>query len=268
MKSKFQQLLIMKADTAEKSILNKLYAFILDLLFPIYCIGCSAEGEWICSECFEKIELLKKQACPICGVESKTGARCFNCRAKTELDGVIAATAYFVKDRKESLAKKAIHFFKYRFVKDLAGPLAAIISRQIKNRQVVKIEKTFIFGPDMNNKLIVPVPLHPKRFRWRGFNQAELLAEDIAKYFDLPLEKSALARQKNNIPQVEVRDRRERMENIKDAFVCIGAEKIKGKIVILVDDVATTSATLGECAKALKKSGAKEVWGVVVARGG
>lgn len=249
-------------------ILKKSYIFILDLLFPVYCLGCSAEGKWICGNCLEKIEFLKKQACPICGVESKTGARCFNCRAKTELDGVIAATAYFGKERKESLAKKAIHIFKYQFVKDLAGPLAAIIGRQIKNRQVVKIEKTFIFGPDMNNKLIVPVPLHPKRFRWRGFNQAELLAENLAKYFKLPLEKTALARQKNNIPQAEVRDRRERMENIKDAFICVDGAKVKDKIVILVDDVATTSATLGECAKALKNSGAKEVWGVVAARGG
>ncbi len=258
---------IMKTDMAEKSFLEECYIFILDLLFPIYCLGCGEEGRWICEECSEKIELLKKQACPVCGAESRTGARCFNCRAKTELDGVIAATAFWGKDKKEGFAKKAIHIFKYRFVKDLAEPLAEVIIRQIKNRQIIKIEESFIFGPDMNNKIIIPVPLHIKRFRWRGFNQAELLAENIARYFKLPLEKTALVRQKNNIPQVEVRDRRERIENIKDAFLCIEAEKIKDKIVILIDDVATTSATLGECAKALKSSGAKEVWGVVVARG-
>ncbi len=259
---------IMKVFMPERSVLIKIYTFILDILFPIYCLGCGEEGEWICSKCFGKIEFLKKQACPVCGAESRTGARCFNCRAKTELDGVIAAAAYFEKDKKESLVKKAIHIFKYRFVKDMAGPLASVIARQLKNRQIIKLEKAIIFGLDMDDKIIIPVPLHPKRFRWRGFNQAELLAEKIAKYFDLPLEKSALARQKNNIPQVEVRDRRERIKNIKDAFVCVDGAKVKDKIVILIDDVATTSATLGECAKPLKYSGAKEVWGAVVARGG
>ncbi len=250
-----------------RTFLEQLYVFILDLLFPVYCLGCGCEGEWICEACSEKIELLKKQACPVCGAESRTGARCFNCRAKTELDGVIAATAFWGKDKKESLVKEAIHVFKYRFVKDLAGPLAAIIIRQIRNRQIVKTKEAFIFGPDMDNKIIIPVPLHSKRFRWRGFNQAELLADNIAAHFRLPFAKTALIRQKNNIPQAEVRDRRERIENIKDAFVCAEAEKIKDKTVILVDDVATTSATLGECAKALKSSGAKEVWGVVAARG-
>ncbi len=257
----------MKADLTQKSVLEKCYVFILDLLFPVYCLGCGEEGEWICDECSGKIELLKKQACPVCGAESRTGARCFNCRAKTELDGVIAATAFWGKDRKESLAKEAIHVFKYRFVKDMAGSLAEIIIRQIKHRQIIKPEETYIFGQDMNNKIIIPVPLHIKRFRWRGFNQAELLADSIAALFKIPLDKMALVRQKNNIPQVEVRDRRQRIGNIKDAFVCVDSAKVKDKRVILIDDVATTSATLGECAKALKNAGAKEVWGVVVARG-
>ncbi len=252
---------------AEKSGLNKIYTFVLDILFPIFCLGCGREGEWICKTCAKKIELLKKQACPVCGNESRTGARCFNCRAKTELDGVIAATAFWGKDKKESLAKEAIHIFKYRFVKDLAAPLADLMIKQLKNIQIIKLEKTIIFGLDAEDKIIIPVPLHPKRFRWRGFNQAESLAEIIAGDFKLPLEKTVLARQKNNIPQVELKDRRERMENIRDAFVCVDGAKIKDKTIILIDDVATTSATLGECAKALKSSGAKEVWGVVVARG-
>lgn len=248
-------------------ILKKCYIFILDILFPVYCLGCGEEGEWICPVCLEKIELLKKQACPVCGVESLTGARCFNCRVKTDLDGVIASAAYFGKERRESLVKKAIHIFKYKLVKDLARPLAAIMARQLKGRQVIKKEKIIMFAPDTNNKIIVSVPLHIKRFRWRGFNQAELLADEISKYFNLPLERSVLVREKNNIPQAEVKERRERIENIRDAFICTDSAKVKDKTVILVDDVATTSATLGECAKALKKSGAKEVWGVVIARG-
>lgn len=257
-----------------KNVLKKTGVFVLDVIFPVYCLSCAEEGEWICKECFKKIELLKKQACPICGNESKGGARCFNCRNKSELDGVISAAAYWnpgnrdAEETKNGLVKKAVHVFKYRFVKDLSKLLAELMIGQLKNRQIVKKPALIPFGPDIeNDKIIVPVPLHPKRLRWRGFNQAELLAKNLADYFKLPMENSALIRKRNNIPQVEVKDRRERMENIKDAFDCIRPEAVKGKTIILIDDVCTTSATLSECAKVLKKSGAREVWGAVVARG-
>lgn len=272
-----------------KDFLRNTSTFILDIIFPIQCLYCSEEGEWICKECFKKIELLKKQACPICGNESRGGARCFNCRNKSELDGVISAAAYWKsahptdstsssqagpeqaaksEETKDGLVKKAVHVFKYRFVKDLSKPLAKLMAEQLKNRQIIKKEKPIPFGPDIeNDKIVIPVPLHPKRLRWRGFNQAELLAKNLADYFELPLENYILIRKRNNIPQVEIKDRRERMENIKGAFDCAMPEAVKNKKVILVDDVCTTSATLSECAKVLKKSGAREVWGAVVARG-
>lgn len=123
-----------------KIYLEKIYIFVLDLLFPIYCIGCAKEGEWICAECLEKINLLKIQACPICGAESKTGSRCFNCRNKSDMDGVIAAAAYWEpktaneKEKVKNLVKEAIHIFKYRFVKDLAIPLSNLMIKQLRNR--------------------------------------------------------------------------------------------------------------------------------------
>jgi len=266
-----------------KNFLKKGGNFILDLIFPISCLGCGAEGEWICRDCFGKIKLLEKQACPICGADSPTGARCFNCRNKSELDGVIAAAAYWrrnpgEKETKGTLVKEAIHIFKYRFVKDLAQPLSALMAEQLKNRRICKKsacggsagggKNSIPFGPDIpENRIIIPVPLHPKRFRWRGFNQAELLAENLAKRFDVPLEKSLLARAKNNIPQAEIKERRARLENIRGAFNCAESPKLKDKTVILVDDVCTTAGTMSECAKVLKDSGAREVWGAVVARG-
>lgn len=274
---------------AVKPVLEKISAFILDTLFPVHCLACGKEGEWICANCFEKIELLKKQACPICGAESKTGARCFNCRNKSELDGVISAAAYWEPARstlstssgqagsgqaakpeetKNSLVKEAVHVFKYRFVKDLAKPLSGLMVKQLKNRELFRKEKPIPFGPDIDeDRIIIPVPLHPKRFRWRGFNQAELLAENLAKRFSLPIENSVLTRTKNNIPQVEIKERRARLENIRGAFTCSETQKLKNKRIILVDDVSTTAGTLSECANVLKKAGAKEVWGAVVARG-
>lgn len=133
----------------------------------------------------------------------------------------------------------------------------------------MKKEIPIPFGPDIvEDRVVIPVPLHLKRFRWRGFNQSELLAENIASHFNFPLKKSALLRIKNNIPQADIKERRERLENIRGAFSCVDSEIVKGKRVILIDDVCTTSGTMSECAKILKFSGAKEVWGVVAARGG
>lgn len=256
-----------------KNFLKKGGTFILDLIFPVSCLGCGAEGEWICRKCFGKIKLLEKQACPICGADSKTGARCFNCRNKSELDGVITAAAYWHrspggKETENSLVKEAIHIFKYRFVKDLAKPLSDLMAERFRNRELFKKEKSIPFGPDIpENRVIIPVPLHPKRFRWRGFNQAELLAENLAKRFDLPMERSVLLRSKNNIPQAEIKERRARLENIRGAFASSESPKLKNKTIILVDDVCTTAGTLSECAKVLKKSGAREIWGAVAARG-
>lgn len=253
---------------AEKSALNKIYTFALDILFPINCLGCGSEGKWICGVCMKKLKLLNKQSCPICNGESKTGAVCFNCRNKTDLNGVIAATSYTKKEGEANLVKEAIHIFKYRFVKDLSEPLSDLMIKQLHGRQLARKEEGIPFGPDIaEDRIIIPVPLHVKRLRWRGFNQAELLAEKIAEKFDLPLARPALARAKNNIPQVEIKERRERLLNIKDAFQCVNAEAVKDKRVILIDDVCTTSGTMSECARALKSSGAKEVWGAVVARG-
>lgn len=257
-----------------KDFLKESSAFILDILFPVYCLDCGREGEWICEKCFGEIKLLKIQACPICGADSKTGAVCFNCRNKSELNGVIAAIHYKNSNEDEknksgrsNLVKETIHIFKYRFVKDLAKPLSALIIKQLKNRQIVKTEKSIPFGPDISDKIIIPVPLHPKRFRWRGFNQSELLAENIAAYFNLPLEKSVLSRQKNNIPQAEIKNRRDRLENIRGVFQCVNPEAVKNKKIILIDDICTTSGTLSECAKVLKEAGTREVWGAVAARG-
>jgi ComF family protein len=120
--------------------------------------------------------------------------------------------------------------------------------------------------------LIIPVPLHPKRLRWRGFNQAELLAkylgENMTPGFSLPVLSDVLIRQKNTTTQMKIKNYSERQKNMEGAF---GINKennnlIRSKNILLVDDVATTGSTLFECARILKKSGAASVFGIVVAR--
>jgi len=114
--------------------------------------------------------------------------------------------------------------------------------------------------------IIMPVPLHKKRYNWRGFNQAFLLSKYIAKEFHLMVYEDLLIRQKNTKPQSKIKSMIKRRENINGAFSIVKNEFLKNKNVIIIDDVCTTSATLNECAKELKNAGVKNVWGLVVAR--
>lgn len=111
----------------------------------------------------------------------------------------------------------------------------------------------------------MPVPLHKRREIKRGFNQADLLAKEIAEFFKIPYCEDILKRAKNTKPQTETSNHNQRLENIKNAFVCRKPELVAWKRIIIVDDVMTTGATLNECARALKSSGARSVTAFVVA---
>lgn len=176
------------------------------------------------------------------------GQICLRCKPNSFLDGVVVATQY-----EDKIIDKAIHFFKYKGIYSLAQPLSFLLVRVLK--QVNFWEQDWI---------IIPVPLHRRRERHRGFNQARLLADYLANSLDLKVVADLLIRKKFTYPQMKL-DRADRQKNIKNAF---GVNfPIIGKKVILVDDVMTSGSTLEECAKILKQNGAKEVWGAVVARG-
>ena len=269
-------------------ILFKAKNFVFDILFPIQCLGCGVELEnlkskerWICPECLEKIKIRKNQVCSFCGEWSEGGKTHYRCKENTSLDGVWVATEY-----KYEVVNKAIRKFKFKFIKDLSFPLSEILIKSILNvdeygdfqdlalvnfSQESREEKIYI--EEEKNKevetVVIPVPLHKRRHNWRGFNQAFLLAKPIAGRFKLDVYSNVLLRGENTKPQTKVKSIEERGKNIKGAFFvskCLGIrDLIKNKNVIIVDDVCTTSATLKECAKELKKAGAKNVWGLVVA---
>lgn len=235
---------------------QKIKKFFLDTLFPIRCLSCQKEGCWICDKCFRKIALKKDQFCPIC--EKKTtpsGFTCFKCRKKFNIDGILVSLSY-----QNKLVSKAVHLFKYRFIEDLSNSLGkAMLSAILSSELPI---------PD----IIIPVPLHQRRLRWRGFNQADLLAQFISPKitpgFPILFESNCLVRQRYTFPQMKIKNYSARQKNIQNAFKVPGgkANQIKNKRILLVDDVATTGSTLFECAKTLKKSGAREVFAVVVAR--
>jgi len=114
--------------------------------------------------------------------------------------------------------------------------------------------------------MIIPVPLHKKRYAERGFNQATLLARELKKVIQVPVKTKRLARAKNTPHQARL-NREGRLKNVENAFRILSPEKIQGKQILLVDDVYTTGATMQTCAEVLLEAGAKDVYGWTLARG-
>ena len=113
-------------------------------------------------------------------------------------------------------------------------------------------------------EVLVPVPLHRWRERERGYNQAELLARELSRHTDLPLDVDALRRNRNTPPQVSMRGHDDRSRAVRGAFECIG--DVAGRRVLLIDDVVTSGSTMSACAAALKNAGARSAWGLSLAR--
>jgi len=240
-----------------RGFIKQVYNFILDLIFPIECLGCGKEGEYLCKTCFSSIKLMDHPTCPVCGKPSPQGKVCIDCQKDSALEGVIAAVDY----QEDNLLQKVLHIYKYRFVRDLHKFLSKLLFRYLE-RSDIRCELL----DDAKDTLIIPVPLHKQRLRWRGFNQSELLAQDLSNYFGSEINPQVLIRSKKTKSQMTLKEK-ERINNVREAFRCIDSKEVKHKNIILVDDVCTTSSTLNECAKVLKDAGAGKIWGVVVARG-
>ncbi|MEK7167035.1 MAG: ComF family protein [Patescibacteria group bacterium] len=232
---------------------KKIINFFLDLLFPIECVGCQKEDLWLCEECFKKINLNLKNFCPICKKPARMGCICQQCLFHSCLKNIFVASSY-----EEKILKQAIHTFKYQYIQALAKPLGKIIINFLYQSKL-----NFLFD---NSYFLIPIPLYRKRFFQRGFNQSELLTQIIAQEFKISVINNVLKRKRNTKSQTKLKEK-ERRKNIKNAFICIQPEIIKNKNIILFDDVLTTGSTLKEAARALKKSGAKEIIGLILAKG-
>jgi competence protein ComFC len=234
------------------------WSFFVDLLFPVECLECGQGGEWLCAGCILHIRFEDHQVCQGCGRFSLSGAICPHCKSEWALDGVLTALDY---DR--TISAKLIKTLKYSFVKDISPVLAKIFLKFYYSSKLQGL------APNFGEKHIIyiPVPLHPKRLRWRGFNQSELIARPIVEKLGGTMSIGDLIRIKNITPQTQFKGA-ERLNNIEGCFSFVGdRDWFKGKTVVLVDDVVTTGATFNECAKVLKNAGAKKVWGFAMARG-
>lgn len=236
------------------TVFKKSHELILNILFPVTCLSCEKENEWICKDCSSNIFIQNEHLCGICEkVNTPDGRTCQKCRNKSSLSALVVATSY-----KNSFIAKAVHFYKYRFIPDLHVQLGDLMAKAL--------QKSDLPLPD----IIVPVPLHSRRLRWRGFNQSELLAKYISLNLlpdtEIRVDEKILIRKKYTSPQMKIGSYHHRKQNIQGAFLVTNPEKIKNKTILLIDDIATTGSTIFECARILKESGAKEIYAAVIAR--
>jgi ComF family protein len=232
-----------------------LFRAVLDFVYPPRCVVC---GEWMdswtvmCAKCAGDLRRVEHPLCPTCGkpfISAPYDHLCSVCSQDEQyFDAQRSAIIY------EGQWREAILKFKFNGVTSLAKTLADatknIFETEFKEIQVDSI---------------VPVPLHPTRLRWRGFNQSLTLARRIAKERGFWIDPYSLVRSRPTTPQVRLTPK-QREENVKGAFAVARPNFIDGRNILLIDDVTTTGSTLRECSKVLKKAGASKVYALTVAR--
>ncbi len=227
---------------------------ILDFFFPKKCLGCGRTGSYFCSDCLNLVSLESARICPLCERPSMGGFTHPRCGTRTSLDGLTSVFAY------KGIMRRAITKLKYRFVSDIACELVELFLSFCGE------DKDFSQVSQREKIALVPIPLHPARERWRGFNQAELLGKMITENLGINFVPGLLQRVKNTQPQMKLAEKA-RKENIQNAFQTSPNILISQyPNILLFDDVWTTGATLREAGKVLKQNGAKFVWGLTLAR--
>jgi len=234
-----------------KGIISRTGHSFLDLLFPPRCHICDRQmtvqrQSCICADCFTQLDYIQSPLCIRCGwqFEIFSGAKdhyCSDClQDMPSFDTARSLLRY------RSPLPDLLHRLKYRADSAVIGAIEAILAYNGKIWEQQKCE------------LIIPVPLHAKRLRQRGFNQSQLLARLAFSGFQEKIAINLLLRAKNTTSQTGLSGL-ERRRNLKDAFFVTNTNMVKGRSVWLVDDVFTTGTTVSECSKILKKNGASEV---------
>ncbi len=227
-------------------IIDRFSHMVLDLVFPRRCIGCGKEGRFLCSECRESLPCIETPYCKLCGIPVHSGNKCSKCDSSPmAIDSIRSLFLH------EGLARDAVHSMKYNNLKALAPSLAPLMNKYLQTNPLPV-------------DVLLAVPMHSKRIRRRGYNQAHLLAKELGLLTQLPVSEGSLVRLRNTPSQVSL-GADARHKNMKEAFRC-NDEAFRDKRVLLIDDVCTTGATLQACALALKQANAARVWGLTLSR--
>jgi ComF family protein len=219
---------------------------VLEFLFPRRCSLCGQEARGVlCQGCQGALKPYEGAACRYCALplESPWASACGPClRRPPSFQRALSFGLY------EGALKEAVHLMKFASRRQLAAPLA---------------ERLLMLGLPQGLDAVLPVPMTKRGLLKRGFNQSALLAREVARRLGLALLLGAL-RKRRHTPRQTTLPRQERLRNLRGAFEASGV--VKGKRLLLVDDVMTTGATLEECARALRRAQAKEVYALVLAR--
>jgi len=238
--------------------LNRSIASLVQFFLPWACAGCRAalsgsEDEGFCDSCWLKIRRITGWVCTCCGVPlSEGGSLCYACRSAPFTILIRAAVEY------RGVIPPAIHRFKYAGRKTLVRSFS-ILMRSAWDR-----------WPETHDaKVLVPVPLHPRSQRQRGYNQASLLARALSANTGIPVMENLLLRSRATTPQFKL-SRIDRLANLDNAFDIPTDTRLAGHVkstsILLIDDICTTGATLQQCARALRRAGARQVQALVLAR--
>jgi len=251
----------------------------LELAFPISCIKCEKEGTLICARCFSTIPTILANHCAFCEKKTNFGETCEDCSAHHFLDGAISCIPY-----SNELVQILIHLWKYDSIKQVTQYLAQFALQSISHAQrrarmhAQKFIEQGIQKTDINVMTSTPailtntdialqaIPLHPKREKERGFNQAYVLALHLAHNLEKWHIVNFLKRAKKTSAQATLSGL-DRSTNISDAFVLNEAHNIQGKHIVIVDDVITTGSTIDAAAKLFKDAGAESVWALTICYG-
>lgn len=233
-------------------------------LYPPRCRFCGdrlpgRDEDCFCIRCLGQIRVVEHPYCTICGrpfldaggddhlcgaclsgPPNFAGARAWACYPREEIAG--------------HPLRVVVHQFKYGRKVSLGKPLGRLMAHASKG-----------FLGECAVDTVLPVPLHPKRLRWRGFNQSVLLAKEVSRAISIPMDSFTLYRVRETAPQTQL-DEEKRKKNVRGAFSLRPEKPVKGKRLLLVDDVYTSGATVNECSRILKQAGAREVFVLTLAR--
>lgn len=218
---------------------------IFETLFPPQCVECGRVGKIACDACLTPAYHMLPE-CFFCKNPSDDTSLCKQCSHLYPLGGIFWVFLY-----NKPIIKNLVSNFKYKKQRALAWYLAGYMERELVLHELP------------SDIIIVPVPLHTSREKERGFNQSY----ELAKYLHYPITRTALVRTRATLPQAQTESRTARFLQMRGAFAVVRKNMIAGKNILLVDDVATTGATLTEATRALKEAGAKKIYAIILAHG-
>lgn len=237
---------------------------LVDWLYPPRCRGCGnrihgRDAECFCGACWQQIRLIAHPLCDICGrpFPDASGADhvCGACLSRPPAFTQARAWACYPRQEAEDHPlRQAIQRFKYGRKVSLGKPLGRVLAQACR-----------AWVREWKVDVIIPVPLHPKRLRWRGFNQSVLLARQVSRICEVRVDPFLLKRNVETPPQTQLSEE-ERRGNVRGAFSVNAEKSAENRSVLLLDDVYTSGATVNECSRCLKRAGAKEVYVLTLAR--